>query len=115
MCYYASYLCFSEKSLFIAEAISPQLKASIIVSFVLLDTLIHTDSPSKTRWRLLSKTIIQRHSTPLKIDVFMTTSLLCYLLLVTLLSAGAEQNIKASASSEDVERMNIRCWCTTGT
>lgn len=56
MCYYASCSCFSEKSLFIAEAISPEFKASFIVSFVLLDTLIHTDSPSKTQCRVLSET-----------------------------------------------------------
>lgn len=56
MCYYTSCSCFSEKSLFIAEAIWPEFEASIIVSFVLLDTLIHTDPPSKTQWRVLSKT-----------------------------------------------------------
>lgn len=44
------------KSLFIAEAISPEFEASIIVSFILLDALIHTDPPSKTQWRVLSKT-----------------------------------------------------------
>lgn len=56
MCYYNSCSCFSEKSLFIAEAISPEFEASIIVSFVLLHTLNCTDPPSKTQWKVLSKT-----------------------------------------------------------
>lgn len=56
MCCYASCSCFSVKSLFIAEAVSPEFEASIVVSFVLLDTLIRTDPPSKTQWRVLSKT-----------------------------------------------------------
>lgn len=42
-CYCASPSWFSEKSLFIAEARSPEFEASITVSFVLLSTLIFTD------------------------------------------------------------------------
>lgn len=55
ICYYGSCSCFSEECLFKAEAISPEFEVPAVVSFVLLDTLIHTSPPSKTQWRILSK------------------------------------------------------------
>lgn len=44
--YCASPSCFSEKSLFLAEARWPEFEASITVSFFLLSTLICTDPPT---------------------------------------------------------------------